>query len=152
MRKIKFRAWIPSEIDDNDDIVYKMTYDLAFEVFAPINDLLDSLEYVMQFTGLVNKKGKEIYEGDIFRSETEKDYGDERIYSVVTWIKERGAFYLIPVDYYQIYMDNDNLEDDTIFEWLFEDANLYDFSIDVGLDLCGNIYENPDLASTSNSN
>ncbi len=105
---------------------------------------LEDIE-VLRPTGLIHKKtNKEIYEGDVFRQEVEEDYGDERTYNVVTWIRERAAFYLIPTGTYEVYLDND-LENEEAFEWLFDQAALYDFSIDVSLDLCGNIYENPEL-------
>jgi uncharacterized phage protein (TIGR01671 family) len=99
---------------------------------------------VGQFSGL-RSKGKEVFEGDVFRSETELDHGDHRQYSVVCWIKERAAFYLIPTDTYFTFTTNDNLEEDDQFEWLYEQASLYDFSVDIGLDLCGNIFDNPEL-------
>jgi hypothetical protein len=98
-----------------------------------------------QLTGIFTSKGKEVYEGDIFREELEHDYGDEREYSVVMWIRERGAFYLLPCDHYQVYRDND-LENDTDFDWLFDDPALYDFKNDCELfDLCGNIHANPEI-------
>lgn len=58
-RDIKFRAWEPE---------YKhMTYDLAFEDYEPINDLLASVDYLMQYTGITDRHGKEIYEGDLVK-------------------------------------------------------------------------------------
>lgn len=57
MREIKFRAFIDGE----------MIYDLAYEEYAPINDLLKGTDNLMQFTGLLDKQGVEIYEGDILR-------------------------------------------------------------------------------------
>ncbi|WP_407324041.1 YopX family protein [Tenacibaculum maritimum] len=56
---------------------------------------------IMQSAGLKSKGGKEVYEGDIFRHEEETEHGDIRTYSVVMWIKQRGAYYLIPCDHYK---------------------------------------------------
>lgn len=70
-REIKFRVWHPVQFNDNDEpIKFEMSYDWAFEEYAPINDLLNNIGEgceLMQYTGLRDKNGKEIYEGDIIR-------------------------------------------------------------------------------------
>ena len=57
MRDIKFRAFIDGEMIGADS--------LAFEEYAPLKDQLGSEENLMQYTGLSDKNGVEIYEGDL---------------------------------------------------------------------------------------
>jgi len=58
MREIKFRFWNREE----NQMISGDT--LAFEEYAPLCHLL-SQEGIMQYTGLKDKNGREIYEGDI---------------------------------------------------------------------------------------
>ena len=103
-------------------------------------------ETVGEFTGLKSKKKKtniseNIFEGDMFRGLNDNDI---EVYYVVMWIEQRAAFYMIPADHYCVIRDN-NLSNDKDFNWLFDDAMLYDFSSDCGLTKVGNIYDNKDL-------
>jgi prolyl oligopeptidase PreP (S9A serine peptidase family) len=63
MREIKFRAWL----EDDDGAMSMIDGDsLAFEEYAPIKDHL-SQPHIMQYTGIKDQAGKEIYENDIAR-------------------------------------------------------------------------------------
>lgn len=87
-REIKFRAWV---YDDN-----KMVYPLIFSTGYNQSEFTPYVQYangdtaykrypVMQFTGLYDKNGKEIYEGDIVA------FGD--ITCPITF--ENGSFQMI---------------------------------------------------------
>ncbi|GIO03415.1 hypothetical protein J5TS2_40830 [Brevibacillus halotolerans] len=58
MREIKFRMWN----FENQEMINGDS--LAFEEYAPISQLL-SQKGIMQYTGLKDRNGREIYEGDI---------------------------------------------------------------------------------------
>lgn len=61
MKEIKFRIWV---VEKNI-----MVYDIYFGENVPINEgFQHSIDPIMQFTGFLDKNGKEIWEGDILTS------------------------------------------------------------------------------------
>lgn len=77
MREIKFRAW-----DKHTKEMYQdVTYDKESE--GGVRPWI-----FMQYTGLLDKNGTEIYEGDIVR------FAGHRVYGVVEWIDNAAMFAL----------------------------------------------------------
>ena len=112
LREIKFRAWHPI-----GRMVYSENHLYGFWKFVDNNELSDK---VMQYTGLKDKYGKEIYEGDLIRCSIQGV--EQNGLQLVEWSNERGGF--------------------TLF---YQDGDPY-FRIDLNsLEVIGNIYENPEL-------
>lgn len=88
-------------------------------------------ETIGQYTGVKDKNGKEIYEGDIVK--TNWDVGS--LIEIIFWHKE-GAFRQIPVKEYRFYTERNN--------WIA----LWNFSKPVGVgdaEVIGNVYEHKHL-------
>lgn len=140
MREIKFRAYIknnkkvPSEtskivevkslhLNSNKAII---GYSKSKTNYGNYSVPFENLE-LMQYTGLQDKDGKEIYEGDIVFKETFDDTKQNYrniSYAKVIWIEELAGFYLV------------NRENKILWE-LSEDK--------YNIEIAGNIYENKDL-------
>lgn len=112
MREIKFRAW--------DPFSKKMDYDCS-DSLSLWNGLLvpEGDCFPMQFTGLKDRAGKEIFEGDIVKAP-----------SGVRWQIAFGncRFYLFSVE-----------------RDLLPDHSLDDEQYNSGLEVIGNVHENGDL-------
>jgi uncharacterized phage protein (TIGR01671 family) len=99
-REIKFRAWnsdTKTMIDLYEITPLALSKDMNTQLalqgmsglFIPFSGKLD----IMQFTGVKDKNGKEIYEGDHIRWYIDSQYGKEEFTEIVFYIE--GAFYPI---------------------------------------------------------
>lgn len=122
MREIKFRAW--------DNHVKEMIYEdniLHYGVSpsrATRRDNRFVIEVLMQYTGLKDKNGKEIYEGDILGREERDSFESEPYWDTCEVKWHRSAWY---ADF-----------------WGNENLLMDDYYSSTG-QIIGNIYENPEL-------
>jgi len=131
-REIKFRAWDTESKEMEDDVWGTWN---AVANGDGVNVYMDEArrfykKVIMQFTGLVDCNGVDIYEGDIvkFYSPMPSMIDKDEIVRVVSWDDALTGFY--PFNAY-------DYDCDQYFP-------LEDFR------LLGNIYENPDLAGDDN--
>ncbi len=131
MREIKFRAW---DSVGNCWLRSELIQDLIAVGIPdePRNGIFTIHEYetkrftIMQFTGLTDRQGVEIYEGDIIRyyNEVNQTYGHDDC--EVLWNQARCYFELKAAHEYFGHLDISQQEDGRY-------------------EIMGNIYENPEL-------
>ncbi len=135
-RCIKFRIWFekekrwihgPHEISSLDGVNLMGETILlgAFLDGVSIKDLNDVI--ALQFTGLLDKNGREIFEGDVIKSHEFEDWGDIQGY-------ERIAFVAFKNGRFSSFVTKSSLETDYIGE-----------EIRCNVEIIGNIYNNSDL-------
>lgn len=133
MRSLKFRAWLKPRWDDDGD-ANRMYYDIqnSYDTMGDVKPhdpmtsfsswFSDDVAIVEQYTGLKDKNGKEIYEGDRIKIE-----GSDTIYTVEygrgVWTARFGD------------ESGDNI---CLFHYVQKDMVLY-------AEVIGNIHENPEL-------
>lgn len=134
-REIKFRAWDKKKgnwcSSGNLQIAVTMHREWWWQ-FGYSSEPLDSDEYdnyeIMQFTGLLDKNGREIYEGDIVRIWFhEAPDGESFDDGVIRWHESSAAFKWFSGE-----------PSDSFNYWLNQADGL-------GREVVGNIYENPEL-------
>lgn len=113
-REIKFRAWDKKQNKMREDI--QIFYGSFWDI------LKDKSWVVMQFTGLTDKNGKEIYEGDIL----DNVYNKWKVF----WVDNIASFRL----------EKQGVENTTI--------SMYQPEIISDCEIVGNIYENPELLTS----
>lgn len=144
MREIKFRAWDGARMLTNCpnlmlDTSYGTPYwQFGFEEPKPMADTI-----LMQFTGLHDKSGKEIYEGDIVGKKIDKDNLDyhnrqTRWLKVVKWNEEEGKW-----DVWEKYIDRDEEGLGPMYEEGWDD-DFCGFGYEK-VKVIGNIYSHPEL-------
>ena len=133
-REIKFRAWSHGEMIRVFSIEFengKSYLNNGKTIYHEIGDEALANARLMQFTGLKDKNGKEIWESDIIKHRVGPDIRfitKEWLFFPVVFIEETACFKG------EIKMERG----EDILTWL-DDAKGRDFEV------VGNIYENPEL-------
>lgn len=120
MREIKFRAWVKSQ---DRMIDWDSGNDNVLRYF---NQMLDDSEdtIIMQFTGIKDQRGTEIYEGDVvFNHSVSVEKTGEVIFSDI--------HHAYIIEYPRTHRDN--------WEFMHGDEH--------NLEVKGNIYQNPEIAN-----
>lgn len=150
-REIKFRAWNDNIKKMTDDflLIPSRGFALQWSDDGHTGATLDHFA-LMQYTGLKDKNGKEIYEGDILMfPDTESEYVDVGIGEVKVAETETNAFF--PVEYQegQFGMSVHGTEHG-ILGWISLRDFLHDYFPMAECEVIGDIYQNPELLSDTN--
>lgn len=126
MREILFRG---KRIDNGEWVEGLPSYDMngnlkemeVYKGFCNCDTLEVDPETVCQYTGLTDKNGRNIFEGDILSAHLDDQYPEDITYVQITW----DGF---------SWCTRESTEDDVMTE---HDCNIFE--------VCGNIFDNPEL-------
>lgn len=142
MKEIKFRVfikWLKITLEvESIDFIKKRVYcktELGKQNPCDFYNFDDVV--IMQYTGLKDKNGVEIYEGDIVNFQHIDDYG------YMTNVFQNG-FYRGVVKWGGHYpaFDIFDIKDNSTFGF---DCNIFSMESDIVIEVIGKIYENPEL-------
>ena len=144
MRTIKFRAWHPDEGNMYYFNCFKEITDWQADDFYRADNTDDACVDFMQFTGLHDKNGKGIYEGDIV---TGIDYpfideGKQNYVGIVVFYDDTASF---GYEYQCVRKDKRGISNGINNEF---EAN--ENLVCEDLEVIGNIYENEELLNETN--
>lgn len=133
-REIKFRAWMSSEkrMIMWDEMV--CDYELQYIFLNQLSDVSP----VMQFTGLRDRNGKEIYEGDVVKYSEHEGYSLKSFTAEVRFVESEAYF-----GYVKIEEDPNDWPDPFLHPFNEHDELHSDFLPYVTV--IGNIHETPEL-------
>ncbi len=152
MREIKFKVWVESILQEESGIYTPSFFLMGTDVNGKgwvdkIHTTKDGVSYkfkddtckftLLQYTGLHDSSGREIYESDILRGKLKHRNMDEPFLShslaVVVWYQENAEYQLVDDEEYV----KGNLHEPA---YILDDSDGWQ-----SLEIVGNIYETPEL-------
>jgi len=136
-RKIKFRAWniaTKTMVDLKKITPFLLNKDIG-GLYIPESDGI----YIMQYTGLKDRTGREIYEGDILKATYLGFHGN---HGQTHDIKADG---IVVFDYAQFKIDTQRKTKDGATIYKYFNQLWPDGMTKVDCEVIGNVYENPGL-------